>query len=320
MELRGEDEGDYAGLTLAAADLDEFAGSDLLVGALLADGPDNTRIDAGVVYFVTAPRTGSPPPGRSLSDAIAIHGASAGDRLGEALATGNVTGDGDLDALLAAPFADGPSDERTDAGETYVLSAFHDDVDLAITPVTTIVGRDPGDQLGHSLTVGPAEGGPPGVLLGAVSADGPDNAADLAGEGVFLRVGTDASDLIDTRDAAFVVYGEAEEARLGRGAASFDLNGDGLGDLLMTASDVDELRGQLITVLSPLQGNTGALEPDRAFPGFDAGDYLGTSAFGGPPIVATEAGHVFISAPHGDGPDNSRSDCGEAYLLDLSLD
>jgi hypothetical protein len=114
------------------------------------------------------------------------------------------------------------------------------------------------------------------------------------------------------------VYGEVEEARLGRGAASFDMNADGLGDLLMTASDVGELNGQLITVLSPLESGAGELEPDRAFTGLDAGDYLGTSAFGGPPMVAPEPGLVLISAPHGDGPDNSRMDCGEAYLLDLS--
>jgi FG-GAP repeat len=193
MEMRGQDEGDYTGLALAAGDLDEFPGPDLLVGALLADGPDNTRTDAGAVYVVSGPRSGASASISLAEVTTVIHGASAGDRLGETVGTGDVTGDGKDDALLAAPFADGPNDERTDAGETYIVPAFRDDLDLAVNvPITTIMGIDAGDQLGHSLTVTTGNGGPPGVWLGAVSADGPDNAVDLAGEGVYV-VGTDSA-------------------------------------------------------------------------------------------------------------------------------
>jgi hypothetical protein len=316
LHVLGEDPGDFTGLSLAAGDVSGDERDDLLVPALLADGPGGEREDAGAVHILTAI---GPGPAITLpAGSMVVHGADAGDRLGEALTTGDFNADGRPDAVLVAPFAAGPDNERPDAGETYVFfSATGGTIDLRSQAAdVTVIGSDDGDQLGHSVAAAANLAGSPARLwLGAVSADGRENAADLAGEGVI--VDTD-SVVVDTRtDPAGVMYGPEAEARLGRQAVSTDLNGDGLGDVVMSASDVNGLSGALFLALSPGDIRGEEIEPSTRYDGIDEGDYLGSSAFGFPAVIAGPDGTVLVSAPHGDGPDNSRTDCGEAYLIRL---
>src|SRR6185436_8142532 len=48
-------------------------------------------------------------------------GTNDADHLGVSVATGDVTGDGIADLLAGAPDADGPVEERSSAGEAYVI-------------------------------------------------------------------------------------------------------------------------------------------------------------------------------------------------------
>jgi hypothetical protein len=57
--------------------------------------------------------------------------------------------------------------------------------------------------------------------------------------------------------------------------------------------------------------------------GDDAGDGLASNIYGRPPLQTADidgegADEILVSAPLGDGPDEGRQDCGEAYILFLA--
>jgi hypothetical protein len=108
---------------------------------------------------------------------IRLYPGDAGDQAG-AVTTGDFNGDGQRDVVLAAAFADGPENQRPDAGEAYVFlgpfepgevrDAANGGQDL------TVYGVTDGDQTGRSITAGDFnEDGFDDIVLGAPFADGP---------------------------------------------------------------------------------------------------------------------------------------------------
>lgn len=329
----GADAEDLTGFTIHAADVNGDSADDLIVGAFQADGPDNDRLNAGEAYLIYG---GSD---RSLFD-LALHkedtivyGAEAGDRLGEAVGAGDINGDGRDDLILAATFASGPNNDRDRAGETYVVMGPPARVvDTARGEQdVTILGIDPGDQIGHSIASGDVDGdGFADLLLGAVSADGPQNGSDLAGETYLVKGGEHLPDVIDTaaEGAAALIYGAKAKDRLGRSATMGDVNGDGLNDLLISAPDVDsgdgdKARAGAIYVLygrpvGPYPSTT--VDADITLKGLDARDIFGHEAFGTPPLATADMDgdgldDILAAAPTADGPGNEREDAGEAYII-----
>ena len=324
--LRGGAAGDFAGLAMSAGDLDSDGVYDLVIGALLADGPQSSRADGGAVYVLRGQQLVA---GDNIDLEIAagvVYGAKAGDRLGEALTTSDANGDGKADLILVATFSAGPEGARTAAGETYVIdSPATFPIDLATAaPQLEIVGADAGDQLGHSIGAGDTNGGGAAdIWLGAVSADGRDNQANLAGEGVLVLGGASRTGVLDTAAegaAATTIYGLEPEMRVGRSAAVGDLNGDGHADMLISAPNALARAGQVFVFFGG-----GAYPPNTTganitLAGLDAGDILGHESFGTPSLSVADVdadgrGDVLTSAPAADGPDNNRVDCGEVYLI-----
>ncbi len=323
--LSGADAGDYAGFTLAAADLDGDGASDLVAGAMLADGPQNSRPDGGEVYVIKGPALVA---GSSISleqTGNIVYGARAGDRLGEGLTTGDVNGDGKPDLALVATFSAGPDGSRAGAGETYVITSPATlPLDLASGGAALeIVGADPGDQLGHSIGAGDTDGdGAADLWLGAVSADGPGNAVDLAGEAVLVAGKRLQGTLLDEAagGTSAIIYGPEAASRLGRSLAVGDLNGDGHADLAISAPNLDNRGGRVFVFFADSSYPGDATGANVVLRGLDGGDILGYETFGTPSISLADLNNdgrtdLLVSAPGGDGPDNSRTDCGEAYLI-----
>ena len=329
----GADAEDLTGSALHAADVNGDGPADLIIGALRADGPDNDRPNAGEVYLVYG---GSDRRRFDLAlgqQDASVYGVEAGDRLGKAVGAGDVNGDGRADLILAASFASGPNNDRDRAGETYVVMGPPAPVVDAARreQEVTILGIDPGDQIGHSIASGDVNGdGFADLLLGAVSADGPDNGADLAGEAYLVLGGERLPDIVDTAAAgvAALIYGAAAKDRLGRSATTGDVNGDGLSDLLISAPDVgtrdgSKVRAGAVYVFygrprGPYPGSTA--QADITLEGLDAGDIFGHEAFGMPPLTTADINgdglaDILAAAPTADGPHNERLDAGEAYII-----
>jgi hypothetical protein len=326
VEIVGEDAGDGAGLSLESADFDGDGTDDLLIGAHLADGPGNERAEAGEAYIVS----GAPRPRMSLpGDAAAVViGANDGDHLSETISSGDFTGDGASEAVIAATFSDVGGE--ADSGLTYVLpSPMVGTIDMAITPAAiSIGGADAGDQMGHSIGVGDRDGdgdGTTDLWLGSVSADGPGNTEDLAGEAHLFVIDPNAflidppPPYLDTDDSAALVIGPGPKARLGRSAAMGQFDGEGGPDLAIAATDVLDRRGEVYVLFggeTPERANSASL----IFRGENADDILGHESFGSPPMNATDIdgdglNEILIAAPGSDGLDRKRVDCGAVYLI-----
>jgi hypothetical protein len=122
--LYGADAGDLMA-HVAIGDLEGDGENELLIGVGSGGGPDNGRRDAGEVYVldtVTVGRLEEPVSIGANRLAAVIYGAQEEDRLGTAMAVGDVDGDGRPELLILAADADGPGGARPDAGQVFVVS------------------------------------------------------------------------------------------------------------------------------------------------------------------------------------------------------
>ena len=329
VTLYGADEGDAAA-GIATGDVNGDGEIDVLLGAAFADGPDNEREGAGEVLVFLGPfePDETRDAGEGEHDAV-IYGADPHDQTGRAIASADVNGDGVDDIIIGAPSAEGIDNRRPAGGEVIIVfgsSEIGDTVttiDLAEGGDVIIGGPSLGALAGFSLATGDLNGDDVAdIVIGSFHASGPGGLSS-AGAVHVIYGGGDIPPIIDlgSEPADVTVYGPAPEAWLGEHVATGDLNGDGLDDLILSATFAptrsgEDAGGQVAIILSPADAeiNLATTEPDYIIYGADSGDQLGHSVATGD-VNGDGLADVLLGAVSSDGRADEVRLAGEAALV-----
>jgi len=333
--------------SLAKGDFNDDGIDDLLIGARFADGPDDSREDAGEAYVIFGSRdlSGTIDLGEGEQD-LTIFGAelgiSASDGLGVSVAGGDVNDDGIDDIIVSAPFSEGPSaDFRTDRGVVYVIFGRSDlggTIDLAEDPQdVTIVAAEGFSLLGDSMAIGDVNGDDiDDMVLGAPFA-GREPGAPHGGPRtelgevyvIFGRSDLSGSISIPQKEQDFTISGPEQWSELGDAMAVGDVNGDGIDDIIAVAEAADGPDGSrpntgavyVVFGSASLSGtvDTAQDEQDVTILGTGAQDALGFCAASGD-INGDDIDDILLVAQRADAAGRTRDTSGEAYVILGSLD
>lgn len=317
--LYGGEAEDHFGTDLAAGNIngDEF--DDLVVGAYLADGPDNKRNGAGEVYvYYGKSAMGWPAVGRPPD--ITVYGAAAGDLLGGDMfkepghiVAGDLDHDGVGDLILGAPeFGHGSTDSLS-RGRVWIIwgrSELPDKIDLAEIPpeleVTTVtaVARD---FLGAALATGDFDGdGKDDLAMSAPSANSRAGIVYVIFGGSHLRNRDIDLSAVPDDVPIFRAIGAVSGTKLGSYLAFGKLSDDAIDDLVIGSEQIGAYRGtvQVLFGSSQVRGATREflVEPaDWSAIGEADWDQLGRS-LATEDINADGQTDLVMGAPTADGP------------------
>jgi len=225
---------------------------DVLVGAYGSYAGDTC---AGAAYLFNGPLGSYVTP--ASADAVLL-GEAAYQYAGESVAgAGDVDGDGLADILVGAP--------QAGVGTVYLLRApISGTIDLGLSDAR-LVGEGIADT-GRSLDGGQDMDGDmlPDVLIGAPG-------SDLGGQnsGVAYIVSGLALGDVDLGTSYVRLIGGAAGSQVGESVAfAGDVNGDGYGDVLVSAHGA----GEVLLQYGPLSGDVVLTSPDAVFTEEVAGD------------------------------------------------
>ncbi len=281
------------GIPVYSGDLDSDGKMEALLSAMTGDGRLNNKSNCGelhVLFGVDSIRglVDLANYNGVYSNLCTIWGRSTRDYFGGKTGVGDLDGDDIKDLIVAAPWSDTPG--RTNSGEVYIIwGGVHlrnsfwdmaDSGDVLNLQVTFIRGAEADDKLGAWLDTGDPNGdGDVDLIIGAPRANGfeNDDEHDQTGE-VYLLYGPFArSDTIDLANTnhPFTVIFGIDSA-----------------DQMGNTCDIAELNGDSYDEL-----------------------IISASAKQVARLGDTDVDYPFETGGAGDGPNNSRPECGEVYIL-----
>jgi FG-GAP repeat len=276
LTVIGADSGDELGASIASGDLNDDGVDDLVIGAPGAAGAGNAKAEAGEAYVLFgSPNLGGTIDLGATSPGVTVLAPETQNRLGTAVAAGDINGDGIADLLIGAP----GSFSGCQISRSFVVfgaSTLTSVIDLATTDADLrVVGAQCGHSLGWSLAS--ADFNDDGVDDLAVGAPG---AAARAGEAYVLFGGSTVGGTIDvgTTSPNLIVRGIVDTL-LGFSAAAGDVNGDAVDDLLLGMPGGSLLSGGFTAVIHGSDSLGGLIEVTTNLPGQKADVLLqGTTA------------------------------------------
>ena len=268
--LLGEGSSDYAGVSVACAgDVDRDGFTDLLIGA------NGYGAFQGAAYLVLGPATGTMDLGQA--DAR-LEGEEGWTQAAKAVAAGgDLDGDGFPDMAIGMSRQTGSYGD--DLGRVYIWTSLPAGSQSLADADGIISGEDHGDQIGSAIAMGgDVDGdGYADLLLGSLYEDSVGSYNGAA----WVVLGPVPSEL-SLADAHSRLVGESADDNAGK-RVSFagDVNGDGLEDLMVGASQRDLMgtdSGVVYLFLGPPDSGASSLgSADVQIAGGQAEAYAGKS-------------------------------------------